>query len=268
MKGTLYIVATPIGNLQDFSFRAVEVLKMVDIIACEDTKHSMILLNAYNIKNKLISYHKFNEKGRLDKIKEMLDSGKNVALISDAGTPLISDPGFTLIQQLQNEDYNITTVPGACAFVNALVLSGLDTTRFYFFGFLNGNTSKQVEDLSKIKDLESTLIFYISPHSLQKDIETISKVLGNRQARLVNEITKIYEKVIKFNLCEDIDFNIKGECVLVVEGNKKDNELNSLPIKEHINYYINMGIDEKNALKMVAKDRKISKSEVYKENLK
>lgn len=263
MKGTLYIVATPIGNLGDFSLRAVETLKDVDLIACEDTKHSLILLNHYEIKNKLISYHKFNEESRVDYIKGFLDEGKDVALISDAGMPLISDPGFRLVEHLQNEEYKITVIPGACALVNALALSGFDTMKFYFFGFLSGNVSKQIEDLSKIKDLDCTLIFYVSPHSLEKDLETIGKVLGNRRARLINEMTKIYEKVIKFNLCEKFDYEIKGECVLVVEGKAEENDLLSLTIKEHIAYYVNMGIDEKNALKMVAKDRKISKSEVY-----
>ena len=241
MKGTLYIVATPIGNLGDFSLRAVETLKNVDLIACEDTKHSLILLNHYEIKNKLISYHKFNEESRVDYIKGFLDEGKDVALISDAGMPLISDPGFRLVEHLQNEEYKITVIPGACALVNALALSGFDTMKFYFFGFLSGNVSKQIEDLSKIKDLDCT----------------------DRRARLVNEMTKIYEKVIKFNLCEKFDYEIKGECVLVVEGKAEENDLLSLTIKEHIAYYVNMGIDEKNALKMVAKDRKISKSEVY-----
>lgn len=263
MKGTLYIVATPIGNLGDFSLRAVETLKKVDLIACEDTKHSLILLNHYQIKNKLISYHKFNEESRVDHIKGILDEGKDVALISDAGMPLISDPGFRLVEHLQNEQYTITVIPGACALINALALSGLNTMKFYFFGFLSGSISKQIEYLSKIKDLDCTLIFYISPHSLEKDLETIGKVLGNRRARIINEMTKIYEKVIKFNLCEKLDYNVKGECVLVVDGQAEENNLLSLTIKEHIAYYVNMGIDEKNALKMVAKDRKISKSEVY-----
>lgn len=263
MKGTLYIVATPIGNLGDFSLRAVETLKNVDMIACEDTKHSLILLNHFNIKNKLISYHKFNEESRIDNIKSFLDEGKDVALISDAGMPLISDPGYRLVEHLQNEDYKITVIPGACALINALALSGFDTMKFFFFGFLSGNTTKQIEELSKIKDLDCTLIFYISPHSIEKDLQTIAKVLGNRKARIVNEMTKIYEKVIKFNLCDKLDTAIKGECVLVVEGKTEENDLLSLSIKEHIDYYLNMGIDEKNALKMVAKDRKISKSEVY-----
>lgn len=266
MKGTLYIVATPIGNLKDISFRAVEVLKMVDVIACEDTKHSLILLNAYDIKAKLISYHKFNEKSRLNLIKDYLDAGKNVALISDAGTPLISDPGFTLVENLR-KDYNLTTISGSCALISALVLSGLDTTHFYFFGFLNGNNAKKFDDLTEIKDLKATLVFYISPHSLNDDLELLGKVLGKRKARLVNEISKIYEKVIEFNLTEQLDTNIKGECVLVVEGKTTGNDLLNLSIKEHIDYYIQMGIDEKSALKMVASDRKISKSDVYKENL-
>ena len=268
MKGTLYLVATPIGNLKDISYRAIETLKMVDVIACEDTKHSLILLNEYGIKNKLISYHKFNEKSKCDSIKKMLDSGKNVALITDAGTPLISDPGFVLVEGLRENGYNITSIPGACAFVNALILSGLDTTHFYFYGFLHGNESAQIDELSKIKDLNATLVFYISPHSLIKDIQTIAKVLGNRRARIVNEITKIYEKVVPFNLCEDLPFQIKGECVLVVDGAKESCDLNNLSIKEHIAFYLSMGIDEKNALKLVAKDRKTSKSEIYKANLK
>ena len=237
-RGTLYIVATPIGNLKDISLRALDVLKMVDVIACEDTKHSIILLNEYGIKSKLISYHKFNEKSKLNSIKALLDDGENVALISDAGTPLISDPGFTLVESLQNEDYEVTTIPGACALVSALVLSGLDTSNFYFFGFLKGNKSKQIEDLSKIKDLSATLIFYISPHSFENDLSIIGSVLGKRRARLINEISKIYEKVIKFNLTENIDFAIKNRLKKYLNQDEYDWAYQFVKtIMEHKDYY-------------------------------
>lgn len=266
MSGTLYLVATPIGNLQDMSYRAVEILKNVDTILCEDTKHSLILLNHYEIKNKLISYHKFNEKAKYQKIIEMLDDGKNIALITDAGMPLISDPGFVLVDELRKRGNSVKVIPGACACVSALVVSGLNTVNFYFFGFLKGNNSDKVDALSQIKGLKSTLIFYLSPHSFLEDVEILKKVLGNRRAVAVNELTKMYEKEIDFNLCDEITFDIKGEYVLVVEGDNSQNNLNTLSVEEHIAYYTNMGIDKKNALKMVAKDRGVSKSVIYKQS--
>ena len=196
----LYFVATPIGNLKDFSFRAVEVLKSVDKIACEDTRHSLTLLNAYDIKKPLFSYHKFNEKEVAEKIIDGLKKGENIAVITDAGMPVVSDPGNVLTKLLIEEGLEFTVIPGACACVSALVLSGLDSSRFCFLGFMPEKQGARKEFLSKYKDLDLTLIFYSAPHDVKKDIESIYEVLGDRRAVAVKEITKIYESAERFNL--------------------------------------------------------------------
>lgn len=264
MSGKLYIVATPIGNLKDFSYRAVETLNECDVILCEDVLHSLKLLNNYDIKKKLIPYHKFNEKKAQEGIISLLKEGKTVGLISDAGTPLISDPGYELISRLKSENIYYTIIPGACAAISALVLSGLNTENFYFFGFLKGNNKAKIESLSKIKELESSLIFYLPAHAVNEDISLIYKVLGARKACLVSEITKIYEKTYDFTLSDNLDLNFKGEFVLVVEGCKEcENNLNSLSLEKHIEHYTNMGIDRMSAIKQVARDRNIKKSDVY-----
>ncbi len=264
MSGKLYIVATPIGNLKDFSFRAVETLNECDVILCEDVLHSLKLLNNYEIKKKLLPYHKFNEKKEQEKILSLLKEGKTVGLISDAGTPLISDPGYELVSRLKAEGIEYTIIPGACAAISALVLSGMNSEQFYFFGFLKGNNKSRIESLNKVKSLESTLIFYLPAHSVNEDISLIYKVLGERKASLVSEITKIYEKVYDFTLSSDVNIDSRGEYVLVVEGNSnQQNELNSLSLEEHIKHYTDMGIDRMSAIKQVASDRNLKKSDVY-----
>lgn len=264
MSGKLYIVATPIGNLKDFSFRAVETLNECDVILCEDVLHSLKLLNNYEIKKKLLPYHKFNEKKEQEKILSLLKEGKTVGLISDAGTPLISDPGYELVSRLKEEEIEYTIIPGACAAVSALILSGMSTEQFFFFGFLKGNNKSRIESLNKIKEVEASLIFYLPAHSVNEDISLIYKVLGARNACLVSEITKIYEKTYDFTLSDNPDIKSKGEYVLVVEGSKgMQNDLNELTIEEHIAHYINMGIDRMSAIKQVARDRNLKKSDVY-----
>lgn len=260
----LYFVGTPIGNLKDISLRALEVLKEVDEIACEDTRHSLSLLNAYQIKKPLFSYHKFNERESGEKIIEKLISGKNIAVITDAGMPVISDPGNVLTQMLIERGLEFTVIPGACAFVSALVLSGLDSSRFCFLGFMPQKSSERVEFLQRYIDLDMTLIFYSAPHDVKKDIQSIYNVFGDRRAVAVKEITKIYESAERFNLKDNIEKEPKGEYVLLVEGGKKENALLSLSEKEHIDYYIAKGLDKKEALKKVAKERGVSKSDLYK----
>ncbi len=260
----LYFVGTPIGNLKDITFRALEVLKEVDEIACEDTRHSLSLLNAYEIKKPLFSYHKFNEREAGEKIIEKLKSGKNIAVITDAGMPVISDPGNILVEMLVENGLEFTVVPGACAFVSALVLSGLDSSKFCFLGFMPQKASDRNEFLSKYKDLDMTLIFYSAPHDIKKDVESIYKVFGDRRAVVVKEITKIHEYADRFNLKDGLNKEPKGEYVLLVEGGKKENTLLSLSEKEHIQYYIEQGLDKKEALKKVAKERGVSKSDLYK----
>lgn len=259
----LYIVATPIGNLKDFSFRAVETLKEVDVIACEDTRRSLVLLNHYGIRKPLVSYHKFNEKGTAEKLCELLTEGKNVALISDAGMPIISDPGNVLIKVLQEKGLEYTVVPGATALITALVLSGLDATKFTFLGFLPEKLTERKEFLEKYKDLDTTLIFYSAPHDVKKDSSDIFSVFGDRKAVSVREITKLHESVEFFNLKDGYEKEPKGEYVILVEG-KKQEDFTALSEEEHIKKYLEMGLDKKEALKKVAKERGVSKSSLYK----
>ncbi len=260
----LYFVGTPIGNLKDISFRAISVLKEVDEIACEDTRHSLGLLNAYQIKKPLVSYHKFNEKEAGEKIIEKLKSGKNIAVITDAGMPVISDPGNVLVEMLVENNLEFTVVPGACAFVSALLLSGLDSSKFCFLGFLPTKSTERKDFLQKYKNLDMTLIFYSAPHDIKKDIQTIYEVFGDRRAVAVKEITKMHESAHRFSLAEGIEGEPKGEFVLLVEGGIIENENLKLSEKEHIELYISQGMDKKQALKQVAKERGVSKSSLYK----
>lgn len=260
----LYFVATPIGNLKDISLRALEVLKSVDEIACEDTRHSLGLLNAYEIKKPLTAYHKFNEREAGEKIIEKLKNGKNIAVITDAGMPVVSDPGNLLTKMLIEEGLEFTVIPGACAFVSALVLGGLDSSRFCFLGFMPTKATERKTFLEKYKDLDMTLIFYSAPHDVKKDIESIYSVFGDRKAVAVKEITKLHERVERFNLKDNLSSEPKGEYVILVEGGSCENPNLNLSEKEHIELYINQGLDKKEALKRVAKERGVSKSSLYK----
>lgn len=261
----LYFVATPIGNMKDISYRAIEVLNSVDVIACEDTRNSLKLLNHYNIHKKLIAYHKFNEDKSSDGIIALLSEGKNVAIISDAGMPVISDPGETIIKKLQENNIEYTVVPGANAGLSALILSGLDASRFTFVGFLPDDKKACKNLLQEIKDYKTTLIFYVAPHDVETVAQKLFEVLGSRRAVFVNEITKLYEKTFIFALGESINFEPKGEYVLVVEGNKnvEINDLKQLSIKDHLLYYINLGENKADVIKKVAKERGVAKNEVY-----
>lgn len=260
----LYFVATPIGNLKDITHRAIEVLSSVDEIACEDTRHSITLLSAYGIKKPLIAYHKFNERESGEKIIAKLKDGKNIAVISDAGMPVISDPGNVLVNMLIESGEEYTVIPGACAFITALVLSGLDSSKFCFLGFLPEKNSERQDLLSKYKSVSATLIFYSAPHDVKKDIQSLYQGLGNRKAVAVKEITKLHERVTHFNLEDGLGEEPRGEYVLLVEGGSEENPLINLSEKEHINHYINLGYDKKDALKTVAKERGVSKSSLYK----
>ena len=252
----LYFVATPIGNLGDISYRAVEVLNSVDEIGCEDTRHSLTLLNHYSIKKPLFSYHKFNEKETADKIVEKLKNGVNM--------PVISDPGNILTKRLKEENLEFTVVPGASAGLSALILSGLDASRFCFLGFLPQKQTERVEFLQDYKEFCGSLIFYSAPHDINKDIKTIYEVFGNRKAVAVKEITKLYEKTQEIFLEDGEIDNPKGEFVLVVEGFNKKDENKELSDSQLIDKYILEGLDKKSAIKRVAKERNIAKSELYK----
>lgn len=260
----LYFVGTPIGNLKDISDRAKEVLSAVDEIACEDTRHSLGLLNAIEIKKPLFSYHKFNEKEVSEKIIEKLKEGKNIAVISDAGMPVISDPGDVLVKTLIENDLEFTVIPGATAFVSALILSGLDSNRFCFLGFMPEKNKERREFLEKYKNLDVTVIFYSAPHNVVKDIESIYEVFGDRRAVAVKEITKIHERAERFNLKDGLLTEPKGEYVLLVEGAEYKNLNLELTEEEHIQKYLDEGMDKKEAIKLVAKERGVSKSTLYK----
>lgn len=261
----LYFIATPIGNLSDISLRALETLKSVDLIACEDTRHSLKLLSHFEIKKPLIAYHKFNEKKQAETLIEELKNGKNIAVISDAGTPVISDPGNVLTKMLCEEGIEYTVIPGATAFVSALILSGLDASRFTFIGFLPEKTKDRENLLKQYKNNSETLIFYSAPHDVNNDLKTLYSVLGDRQVALVKEITKMHETTYRFTLSNAKIEEPKGEFVIVVDGAKETaNEFNSLTEKEHIDLYLSRGLSKKEAIKKVAEERGVSKNSLYK----
>lgn len=257
-------VATPIGNLKDITLRALETLRGADVIFCEDTRHTLKLLNAYEIKKQLFSCHKFNEAEAAGKILEMSREGKSVAIVSDAGTPVVSDPGNTVCKILREAGEPYTLIPGASAFVAALVLSSLPADRFAFLGFLPDKQSEKKALLEKYKDLDMTLVFHSAPQDVDKDVKAMYEAFGERRAAAVREITKIHEESAGFLLSEGLPGEKRGEYVLVVEGaGEKKNPLNGLSEREHILHYMNEGLDKKEALKRAARDRGVSKSELY-----
>lgn len=262
----LYIVGLPIGNLKDITLRALEVLKSVDIIACEDTRNTLKLLNHYEIKSKLMSYHKFNEQKITPRIIELLNEGKDIALVSDAGMPIVSDPGAVLVKALIENGLEYTVIPGANAAVSAFALSGMQGGSFTFVGFLPEKNKDRKELLNSFKNIRHTLIFYVSPHSLQKDIETIYNEFGKRNACLVKEITKIYETVYPFVLGNEIEINPKGEFVLLVEGfdGKEVSQDENLTLKQQVKILVIKGMKENDAIKQVAKKNSLTKQELYK----
>ena len=259
----LYFVSTPIGNLKDISFRAIETLKEVDVILCEDTRHSLKLLQHYDIKKPLISYHKYNEKERLEEIYNMISEGKNIAVISDAGTPVISDPGNVLTAFLREKGVEYSVIPGATAFAPALILSGLSADKFTFIGFLPEKTKDKDALLYDFKDVKSTLIFYSAPHDVNKDLAYLYKKLGDRKVCAVKEITKLHETAYSGNLSTLQIEEPKGEFVIVVEGATAKKEF-TLSEKEHIDLYLQKGYSKKDAIKIVAEERGVNKNSLYK----
>lgn len=257
-------VATPIGNLKDITLRALETLKNADCIFCEDTRHTIKLLNAYEIKKPLYACHKFNEREAGEKILEASRRGENVVVVSDAGTPVVSDPGNTVCKILREAGEAYTLIPGACAFVAGLVLSALPADKFAFIGFLPEKKSEKSALLAKYKDCECTLIFHSAPQDVDKDLTAMYEAFGDRNACAVREITKIHEEAKNFTLKEGLQGEKRGEYVLLVEGAKEGEcPLNALSEVEHIRHYMLAGLDKKEALKRVAKDRGVSKSELY-----
>ena len=257
-------VATPIGNLKDITLRALETLKSADVIFCEDTRHTVKLLNAYEIKKPLFACHKFNEAEAAEKILEHARRGENVAIVSDAGTPVVSDPGNVVCKTLREAGEPYTLIPGASAFVAALVLSALPADKFAFIGFLPDKAGEKKKLLEKYKDLDMTLAFHCAPQDVDKDVRAMYEVFGDRQAVAVREITKLHEETRPFSLAQGLDGEKRGEYVLIVEGAKEQaSPLNALSPTEHIRHYMAAGLEKKEALKKAAKDRGVSKSELY-----
>ena len=268
-EGILYLVATPIGNLDDITLRAIKILKEADLIAAEDTRHTLKLLNHLEISKPMISYHRHNEEFRCEHLIKELKSGKNIALVSDAGTPGISDPGEEIVKQCIKENIKIVPIPGACAFVNALITSGINTKEFCFYGFLPLNKKNRKEKLEEIKNINKTVILYEAPHKLKNTLEDLKKILENdRKVVLAREITKIHEEFIRGNIDEILlkAENLKGEMVIIIEGSnkQKENELCNLTIEEHYKFYENQGLEKKEIIKQIAKDRNVNKNEIYK----
>ncbi|MBE6047680.1 MAG: 16S rRNA (cytidine(1402)-2'-O)-methyltransferase [Clostridium sp.] len=273
--GKIYLVPTPIGNLKDITLRALEVLKKVDIVAAEDTRQTLKLLNHFEIKKTLISYHQHNEQGKSEDILQLIEEGKSIAIVTDAGTPGISDPGAVIVQKCIQNNYEFEVLPGATAITTALVYSGLDTTKFIFRGFISRENKERKQLFEEVRDSKETLIFYESPHRLLNTLSILMKELGNRKISVCRELTKLHEEITRGSIEEVIEVfsnrTIKGEFVLVVEGKTQDEidrehreQWQDLSIEEHIISVMNQGLSKKEAIKRVAKERGMQKNEVYK----
>lgn len=275
-KGTLYLCATPIGNLDDITYRAVEILRNVDLIACEDTRHTLKLLNRLEINKKLVSYHEHNKASKGPGLVEDLLNGKNIALVTDAGTPAISDPGEDLVKLCIENDIKVTPIPGAVAGINALIISGLSTRRFSFEGFLPVAKSERDDALYRLAEMENTLILYEAPHRLTRTLKDLYDKFGNRKISIVKELTKIHETVFRCDLESAVnmyeDEAPKGEFVLVIEGLDKGATRQAdieqallVSVKEHVDKLISDGLTKKEAIKKAAEERGVPKREVYNE---
>ena len=262
---SVYIVPTPIGNLEDITLRAIETLKMVDVIFSEDTRVTLQLLNHLNIKNKLVHLDDHNEDNVKEEVLSYLKDNKNVAIVTDRGTPIISDPGYKTVKFLKEKGYNVIALPGATAFVPALVASSISSEHFTFYGFLSSKEKKMYDELNNLKDSEFTLVFYEAPHRIIRTLHAMLEVFGDRIISISREISKLHESVFVGYISEAIDFvPEKGEFVIVVEAN---NEVfsNDMSIRENVDMYIKSGLSSMDAIKRVARERKIPKNDVYKE---
>ncbi len=271
MLGTLYLVATPIGNLSDISKRALQTLESVDLIACEDTRHTRKLLNHYGIKKKLSSYHEHNENTRAEEFVELLKQGKSIAVVSDAGTPAICDPALVIVRKAHEIGAKVVAIPGAVAFVNALIVSGLPTDSVFFGGFLPSKKSERQKRLLEVKTISATLVFYETPHRIAKSLIDCLEILGNRKAAVVREITKLHEEIIRGNLEELAEkfsqATVKGEIVLVIDRaeiqSSKLKAQSSKSLAERVAELESEGTDRKLALKKAAKEFGLARSEAY-----
>ena len=272
--GTLYLCATPIGNLEDMTFRVIRTLKEVDMIAAEDTRNSIKLLNHFEIKTPMTSYHEYNKIEKGHKLVQMLLEGKNLALITDAGTPGISDPGEELVQMCYEAGVPVTSLPGAAACITALTLSGLSTRRFAFEAFLPSDKKERQQVLEELKNDTRTVICYEAPHRLVKTLKELLEALGNRRITICRELTKKHETAWQTHIAEACEYYQehapKGECVLVIEGRSREElkaeeqeQWEQMPLEAHMEHYESQGMDHKSAMKQVAKDRGVSKRDIY-----
>ena len=269
MIGKLYIVATPIGNLEDITLRALRVLKEVDLIAAEDTRQTLKLLNHYEINKPLISYHRHNEETKSEILIEKLRNGENIALVSDAGTPGICDPGEEVIKKAIEDNIEVIPIPGACAMINALIVSGISTKEFEFLGFLPLNKKLRRQKLKEIENSSKTIIIYEAPHKMKTTLGDLKEILKDRKIVLARELTKIHEEFIRKSIDEllsEID-TIKGEMILIIEGNKIDTEecknFDEISLEDHYKLYEENGLNKKEIIKQIAKDRNVNKNEIY-----
>lgn len=264
---TVYLIPTPIGNLDDITLRAINTLKTVDVIFSEDTRVTGLLLQHLDIKKKLIANHEFNEQENSNKILDFLSKGKSVGIVTDRGTPIISDPGYGLVKIALDNKYNVVGLPGPTALIPALITSGLTPAPFLFYGFLNSKESKRVKELETLKKESATIIFYESPHRLEKTLLNMKQIFGDRKIAISREISKKYEEIVRGAISDVLngEFNIKGEFVIVVEGNTESVDFTQISVIEHVNSYIREGLSINDAIKAVAKDRNLSKKDIYNE---
>lgn len=266
-SASLYLIPTPIGNLEDITMRSLRLLKEVNYILCEDTRTTGNLLKKYDIKNQLVSCHEFNENNVKSRVIADLKNGKNIGLVTDQGTPIISDPGYKVVQEVIANSLNVIALPGATAFVPALITSGISPSPFLFYGFLNAKSSKQKKELEMIKNNTATMIFYEAPHRIRDTLMNMREILGERRISLSREISKLYEEIYRGTISDVLDEldTLKGEFVLVVEGNTENQKYDHLTIVEHVSLYLDDGMNEKEAIKLVAKERNVLKGFVYQE---
>lgn len=269
MKGKIYLVATPIGNLEDITFRAISVLKDVDIIAAEDTRHTLKLLNYYEISKPLISYHRHNEDVKSDVLIEKVLNGQNIAIVTDAGTPGISDPGEEIVKEAIKNNIEIIPIPGACAFVNAIIASGLNTKQFSFYGFLPMNKKLRKKTFENILKENKTIIIYEAPHKLQKTLQDILDNIGDINCVIAKELTKIHETFFRGKISELINNfeSPKGEYIILLDLNntvKEENDFENMSVEDQYEFYKNQGIEKKEIIKLIAKNKKVPKNDIYK----
>lgn len=267
-SNSLYLIPTPIGNFEDMTLRSIETLKMVDVLFCEDTRITKQMLNRLEISKKLISSNDHNEESTKNLAIKYLEEGKNIGIVTDRGTPIISDPGYKVVEEVIKKGYNVIPLPGANALIPALISSGVNPSPFMFYGFLNAKKSKREKELENLKKYPITIIFYEAPHRIIEMLESIRDIFGERRISVSREISKLYEEIYRGTVSEVIDElnseEIRGEFVVVVEGSSNEVSFESMSIEEHVNMYIEEGLTEKDAMKKVAKDRNTTKSEIYK----